>query len=231
MLKFIRRVILTLIIIAILVVGAFALIGYVGYKDVVDKVSIEEKVNQLRSQDTYVTLDEISQPMQDAVVAIEDHRFYDHGGIDYYALMRSVVVNLSGTGNQGGSTLTQQLAKNFYFMEDNTSLRKISEAYVAKALEENYSKDEILEMYVNIVYYGDNHYGIYEASTGYYDVLPSELNLAQASVLAGLPQAPSVYALSNHNPQTQERQRMVLKAMLDYKYINQSEYEAVINSI
>ncbi len=231
MFKFIRRLLLAIFLIIVLVVGAIALMGYVDYKDKVETVTVEEKVNALRSGATYVKLDDIALDMQHAVVAIEDHRFFDHDGIDYYALVRSVVVNISGQGNQGGSTLSQQLAKNFYFMEDKGRLRKVSEAYVAKYLEETYSKKEILEMYVNIVYYGDNHYGIYEASMGYFDVLPENLTLAQASVLAGLPQAPSVYALSNQNPQTIERQRMVLKAMLDYNFIDEQQYEAVLATI
>ncbi|WP_277488667.1 MULTISPECIES: biosynthetic peptidoglycan transglycosylase [unclassified Breznakia] len=221
---------MVLIIVLFILIAFIAGVGYLGYKDVTDKVSIEEKVNQIRSDENYVTLDEISQYMKDSIIAIEDRRFYDHGGVDYYALARSVVVNVTNQGNQGGSTLTQQLAKNMYFMDDNTGIRKVSEAFVARELERNYTKDEILEMYLNIVYYGDGYYGIYDAAKGYYNTHPKDLTLTQASVLAGLPQAPSVYALSNKNEITKDRQKQVIKSMLELNMITKREYEEAMNA-
>lgn len=223
--KLIRRILLYVIIIAIIGVGIFIGIGYLGYRDAVAEEGIEEKVEKLRSDEHYTTIENISEPLKDAVVAIEDRRFYEHEGVDYYALVRSIVVNVSNQGKQGGSTLTQQLAKNFYFMDDNSGVRKLSEAFIARSLESKYSKDEILEMYLNIVYYGDGFYGVYDASQGYFNTTPDALDIAQASMLAGLPQAPSVYALSNHDVRSLERQKQVLNTMLELQMINKNQYE------
>lgn len=227
MFKFIKRVVLTLLIVAFLIICIVVGMGYAGYKDVSDNMSIEAHVEAIRAQQNYTDIEDISKDMKDAVVAIEDRRFYDHNGVDYYALVRSLVVNLSNQGRQGGSTITQQLAKHMYFMENNDGIHKVSEAFVAREIEKEYSKDEILEMYLNVVYYGDGHTGIYEASMGYYHVLPKDLNLEQASVLAGMPQAPSVYMLSNKDSITKDRQLQVLKSMLDLHMISTKEYEAV----
>lgn len=225
MFKLIKRLILMIIGIVLIIVLLFAGIGYIGYKDAVEQISIEEKVRQLQENGDYVELEDMSTYFVDAIVAIEDHRFYHHGGIDYISLVRITLANLrSQEILGGGSTITQQLAKNFYFMENYNFTRKISEAFVAYNLEKTYDKDEILEMYINIIYYGDGFYGIKDASVGYFGVEPKDLTLAQASMLAGLPQSPSIYALSNQNKASYKRQEEVLNAMLKYEYINKQEY-------
>lgn len=224
MFKIIRRILLILITLAFLLICIVAGIGYLDYKSEVDKVSVEEKVSEIESIEHYTPIGDISDEMKDAIVAIEDRRFYDHNGVDYYALVRGIVVTLSNQGVQGGSTLTQQLAKNMYFMDNNSGIKKIAEAFVAKEIEGKYEKEKILELYLNVAYYGDGHYGIYDAAMGYFQKTPAELTLSEASVLAGLPQAPSVYALSNKNEQTKERQMQVLNSMLDLEMITQEEY-------
>ena len=225
MIKLIKKLLLYFILLSFLVVCVVSCFGYLGYKDEVDKVSIETKVSDIEKQEHYTKIEDISLVMKDAIVAIEDRRFYEHQGIDYYALARGVVVTLSKQGVQGGSTLTQQLAKNMYFMKDNSGIKKISEAFVAKEIEAIYDKDKILELYLNVAYYGDGHYGIYDAAMGYFQKSPAELSVGEASVLAGLPQAPSVYALSNKNEQTKQRQMQVLNSMLELGMINQQEYD------
>ena len=230
MIKLIKKLIGFIILLLLLGLLLFVGKGYLEYKEVTDEAAIETKVNDLRNKSNYTVLSDININMQNAQIAIEDKRFYKHGAIDIIGTVRALVVNIKSESlAQGGSTITQQLAKNFYFMDDNNGTKKIAEAFVAHKLESLYSKEEILEMYLNIVYYGDNNYGIYEASINYFNTKPQDLSIAQSSMLAGLVQAPSVYALSNHDNRTYIRQRQVLKAMLDQDYINQNEYDAALN--
>lgn len=225
MFKFIRRLILTILVLLMLVVGVFVWMGYKDYKEVTASRPLQGMVIDFRTQKDYVSYDDISPYYFDALIAIEDKRFESHGGIDYIALIRTTIANVMAKELLGGgSTITQQLAKNFYFMQSNKITRKISEAFVAYELEHHYSKEDIIEMYANIVYFGDNYYGIYDASMGYYGVTPDKLTLSQASMLAGLPQAPSVYALSNNNPASYKRQEEVLKAMLEENKITTDEF-------
>ena len=225
MFKIIRKILFLLVILGFLLVSIIVAIGYIDYKSEVDVISVEEKVKEIESIPNYTKIADISSKMKDAIIAIEDRRFYEHNGVDYYALVRGFVVTISNQGVQGGSTLSQQLAKNMYFMKDNSGIKKISEAFVAKEIEDTYEKEKILELYLNMAYYGDGYYGIYDASMGYFQKTPAQLTLSEASVLAGLPQAPSIYALSNENEQTKERQIRVLKSMLELDMINQREYD------
>lgn len=224
MFKFIRRLITLILLCIILAVSGFVYIGYKEYETVVKETPLEDKVYEIQSRYTYVSHEYIAQDYFDALMAIEDKRFASHSGVDYIALVRTILANIVAKDVLGGgSTITQQLAKNMYFMDSNTITRKISEAFVAYELEEKYSKSEIIELYANVVYFGDNYYGIYNASKGYFNVHPIDLSLAQASMLAGLPQAPSIYALSNNNPASYARQEEVLKAMLELDMITTDE--------
>ena len=171
--KFISTLI-SVILIGIILAGAMILgAGYGKYKQAIVEISLNDKVNDVRNDETYVNIDDISQVFKDSIVAIEDIRFYKHGAVDFKSLLRAVVVNITQKKVlQGGSTITQQVAKNLYFDNDQNFLKKIAEMFVAFELEENYSKDEILELYVNIIYYGDNNYGIKEASNNYFGIEP-----------------------------------------------------------
>ena len=145
-------------------------------------------------------------------------RFYDHGAIELKSLLRAVLVNLREKEVlQGGSTITQQVAKNLYFNNDQNFIKKIAEMFVAFDLEKNYSKDDILELYVNIIYYGDNNYGIKEASNNYFGVEPIDLDYDQSTLLAGLPQAPSAYSLGENYELAKERQEEVIEALEKFK--------------
>lgn len=209
--SFLIGIILTVIIlIGAMIVGA----GYGKYKQAIGDIRLVDKVNEVRSSETYVNIDNISNTFKDAIVAIEDIRFYDHGAIEFKSLLRAVLVNLKEKELlQGGSTITQQVAKNLYFDNDQNFLKKIAEMFLAFALEENYSKDDILELYVNIIYYGDNNYGIREASNNYFGIEPIDLDYEQSTLLAGLPQAPSSYALGEHYEEAKERQKQVIEAL------------------
>ena len=119
---------------------------------------------------------------------------------------------------KGGSTITQQLAKNLFLSNEQTFKRKIKETIISFIIEKEYSKNEILELYVNVIYYGDGYEGILEASRGYFHKEPSKLNKEEATLLAGIPQAPSYYQLSNNYKETYERQKEVLDALNNFKY-------------
>lgn len=204
--------------IAIISVAMIAASGHTKYKEAIDTISLSDKINEIRSSDTYVEIDDISETFRDAIVAIEDMRFYDHGAIELKSLLRAILVNLREKEVlQGGSTITQQVAKNLYFNNDQNFIKKIAEMFVAFDLEKNYSKDDILELYVNIIYYGDNNYGIKEASNNYFGVEPIDLDYDQSTLLAGLPQAPSAYSLGENYELAKERQEEVIEALEKFK--------------
>ena len=164
------------------------------------------------------------------MVAVEDNRFYKHGGIDFKAIIRSVVANVRAKSVvQGGSTITQQLAKNLFLNGNQDVSRKIREIVIARKLEKLYSKEEILELYANIVYYGNGYYGINNASYGYFNSAPKNLTLNQGSLLAGLLQAPNSYNPKKHLNKAKARQQEVLDAMLQYGYIPKEQMESVLS--
>lgn len=212
--KFISRLIMIIISFIVLVLAMAGGAGYAKYKEAVDVIGLKDKVNEVRSSENYVKSEDISDIFKDAVVAIEDIRFYDHGAIELKSLLRAILVNLKEKELlQGGSTITQQVAKNLYFDNDQNFKKKIAEMFLAFDLERIYSKDDILELYVNIIYYGDDNYGVKEASNNYFGVEPIDLDYDQSTLLAGLPQAPSAYALGEHYEAAKERQKQVIEAL------------------
>lgn len=173
----------------------------------------------------------LPQDYLDAVVSVEDRRFYDHGAIDLRSIARAIYVNVTNFDlREGGSTITQQLAKNIYFIDMNPFSRKLAEIFMAFAIEDNYSKEEILELYVNTSYFGDGYYGIKEACNGYLDKEPSEMNLNECTMMAGIPNAPSVYAPTKNPDLTKSRQEHVLETMVENGYISQEKAEEIINA-
>ncbi|MBB6446903.1 membrane peptidoglycan carboxypeptidase [Bacillus benzoevorans] len=213
-----KKLIKTGLIIALLAGAIIGLLGYFKYKEAVAEVPIREKVAAIREGENFVPLEEITPDFTDAIVAIEDHRFYDHGAIDVISLVRAVFVNVKAKElSQGGSTLTQQVGKNLYFGNEQSFIRKVAELFVAYDLERIYSKDDILELYVNIVYYGDGHYGVKAASSNYFGKTPAQLSYDEATLLAGLPQAPSAYALSSNYEKAKQRQSEVIEALTEYR--------------
>ena len=230
--KIIKRVLLILALLFVFVIGALGIAGYMEYRDALEEMPLSEKIEEIRKQPDYVTYDEIAPYLLDATVSVEDKRFYTHGGIDYLATARAIASNVFYNGIvSGGSTITQQLAKNLYFGYDPSVVRKAPEIFMAKDLEEHYTKEEILELYVNVINYGDNHIGIKQAAEGYFQIAPSALNLDQASLLAGIPQSPSNYQLSNHETVARKRQKIVLEAMLRDEKITEQQYEEMIAKI
>lgn len=208
----------------IIPVSSIVYSGYREYQKAVSDLPLMEYISLIRSQDDYVTIDHISDTLLEATVAIEDRRFYEHNGIDLIGIARAITDSLIAKNIvSGGSTITQQLAKNLYFTTDYSLERKVAEAFVARQLEKKLSKEEILELYVNIINYGDNHIGIQQASNGYFHKDPIDLTLDEASLLAGLPQSPSNYQLSNHRDAALIRQKQVLNAMVKEKMITEEQ--------
>lgn len=208
----------------LIVLTSFLGVGYVNYVKAINKTNLETKINNIRNEKTYVPYDEINEKLFEATVSIEDHRFFKHNGVDYRSMARALVDNIFAKGIVGGgSTITQQLAKNMYFTYQPSYIRKVSEIFVAYDLEKKLSKKEILELYVNVINYGDNHIGIKEASEGYFKKAPKDLTLQEVTLLAGLPQSPAKYQLSNHKAEAYARQKQVLKAMLRDEKISKEQ--------
>lgn len=195
------------------------------YRDVIKEYPIEQKVKEITSRENYVTIDNISEYLKDYIVNIEDKRFYKHRGIDIIAIGASFLGNLDvGYFKYGGSTLTQQLAKNLYFSNEKKIMRKIGEMFMAFAIERKYPKSKILELYLNVIYFGNGYYGIKEASEGYFNVLPSELNKYQSSLLVGVPQAPSLYNLKNKESKSMKKRFFqVLDVLEENKRLSKEE--------
>ena len=221
MLKLIKKVLILAlwVCLALLVFTVFIVVGkgYDMYKTALEEISIEDKVEQIRSAPDYCTLQEIAPDFLTAIVSVEDKRFYSHGGFDIAAFAKASVkniVNMQIIG--GGSTITQQLAKNMYFTLDQTYTRKVAELLMAFDLEKRYSKSDILELYLNIIYFGHGQNGIKAACEYYFDCEPLYLTLEQTLYLAGLPQAPSVYSVDDEK--AEQRAKQVLAAMIENGY-------------
>ncbi len=214
--KFIFKVFLWIFIFVLLISSIILGLGYLKYKDATNNISISEAISDIQLNKNYTNIDSISKDYIDCVVAIEDHRFYTHKGFDIFSIIRSTYINIKEKSLiYGASTITQQVARNIYFTQEKSPIRKVAEIFVALDLEKNYSKDEILELYLNIIYFGNGYYGIYEASQGYFDKKPLDLDFYQASYLAGLPNAPSVY--SENDELAEERRLQVVTAVEKYR--------------
>ncbi len=198
------------------------------YKQATAEMPIDKKIEEIRSKKNYIKLNETTKTFQNAIIAVEDHRFYEHKGIDLISTTKAFFTNIRNKEIiAGGSTITQQLAKNMYFTQKKEFSRKFAEIFVVSYLEDNYKKDEIFELYINTIYYGNGYYGIGNASMGYFNKKPSELTDNEATILAGLPNAPSAYSLTNHKELAVKRQKQVLDAMVKYKYITKEEAKKI----
>ncbi len=162
--KIIKRIIIIITLIA-LVTGAILIKnGYEMYKNAIDEIPLTEKVENIRKKENYTKIEEVPQIYIDAVISVEDHRFYKHNGIDIIAITRAAINDIKAMSFvEGGSTIPQQLSKNIYFTQEKEITRKIAEVFMAFEIEKNYEKDEILELYLNTSYYGDGYYTIKEA--------------------------------------------------------------------
>lgn len=199
------------------------------YKKALESTSIYDKVESIRNSENYTTLDDIPDIYEQAVVAVEDHRFYNHGAIDLISITRAAITNIkAGSLVEGGSTLTQQLCKNIFFSQEKTFERKIAEIFMATDLERAYSKNEILELYINTCYYGDGYYSIKDAAMGYFNKKVSEMSDFEAILLAGIPNAPSRYSPTKNPELSKERMQVVLYALVKHNYITYEESSKIL---
>jgi len=171
-----------------------------------------------------VHIKEIPDIMKKAVLAIEDDRFFEHGGVDYVGIVRAALHNLSGGARQGASTITQQVARNFFLSSEQTLKRKIYEILLAWKIEKNLSKDQILEVYMNQIYLGQRAYGFSSAAQIYYGKKLQNISIAEAAMLAGLPKAPSAYNPVVNPKRAKARQQYILQRMHQLGYITEPEY-------
>lgn len=222
--KFIKKLFIAILILIILAISIIFLIGHSYYTKALKEQPLFSRIEEITTKENYVKFEDMSSNYRNAVISVEDHRYYDHGPVDFIAIGRAFFTNIkSGKLREGGSTITQQVAKNVVFTQEASWIRKIAEIFAAYDLEKNYSKKEIFEIYVNTSYFGDGYYGIYEASNGYYKKLPKDLNLDESSMLAGVPNAPSVYAPTVNPDLAKKRQYHVINKMLEYGYITKDE--------
>lgn len=213
-------ILLSILIIGLIICNIIFYKGYIMYLNAINEISIDEKIKTIQDNKNYVALSEVSNYYKDAVIAVEDHRFYKHKGIDLISTVSAIFSNIKTKSlGMGGSTITQQLAKNMYFSQKKEFTRKVAELFVAFDLEKKLTKDEILELYVNIIYFGDGYYGIKDASNGYYDKDANNLSLEEAIMLAGLPAAPSVYSPNVNKDLANQRYKQVESAMFKYGYL------------
>ena len=184
-----------------------------------------------RYSDT-VTMESLPEHVVQAVIAVEDRRFFQHGGLDWRGIARAMLANIRHAGFvQGGSTITQQLAKNLFLTPERSLTRKIREAILALRIESRYSKEDILRSYLSRVYFGGGAYGITAASKLYFGVSPRELSVSQAAMLAGLLKAPSTYSPLNHPEKAKARAAVVLQTMAEVGYLDPQQKELVSSQL
>lgn len=182
--------------------------------------SLESRVHR----EKFVPYDKIPDLLKKGIIATEDRRYYDHGAVDIIGVARAFITNsMAGETLEGGSTIAQQTVKNIFLSNDRTMTRKLEELALAVQLERNYSKEEILELYLNTIYFGHGAYGVGEASRVYFGKEPKDLDLSQCAMLAGLPQAPSAYDPISHPQEGAKRMTTVLALMAQEGYITPEE--------
>ena len=250
-LAIVLKVLITLFIL-MMIIGAGAIIAIVTS----DKWDVTEDDLKFTSEDTIiydkdgneianvsgdekrrpVLLSEVPQYLKDAYISIEDERFYSHNGVDIKRTVASTIRYILNRGNSsagGGSTITQQTVKNSFKDKSDSGFagveRKIREISRAYKLEKLLSKDQILELYLNTSYFGDGYYCVAEASRGYYKKEPKNMNRNEASMLAGIPNAPSAYCPTKHLDLAKKRQNQVLDKMVRYEFITAKEKEEILN--
>jgi len=180
---------------------------------------------------TFAKIQEVPAYMKNAILAAEDDRFYEHGGIDVAGFARAAVANLtSGGKRQGASTITMQVARNFFLTREKSYSRKLYEILLSIKIEKNLSKDQILELYFNQIYLGQRAYGFAAAAQIYYGKNLAQLNVAEAAMLAGLPKAPSAYNPISNPTRATQRQHYVLRRMRELNYIDAAQYEQALKT-
>ena len=223
--KVIILVVLIILSIGLLIIGN----GYDMYKNALEEMPLDQKIANIKEKENYIELENVPKMYIDAVICVEDHRFYKHNGIDIIAIGRAFVNDVKAVRLvEGGSTITQQLSKNIYFTQDKNFTRKIAEVFMAFKIEKNYEKKEILELYINTLYFGDGYNNLEEACEGYFNKSLDKISDGEAILLAGIPNAPSVYVPTKNPELAQKRQTQIIYKMIKYKYITKDKAEELL---
>lgn len=213
-------IIISLFSAVIIAAGVFALLGWNMHSSAIQQRPVRQVYAEASADEHFVTVDRLPKFYINAVTAVEDKDFWGHIGIDPSAIVRALLHDFkSGSFAEGGSTITMQTAKNHWYTQEKRLERKAAEIFTAFELEDKLTKEQIFELYVNTIYFGSNYYGIYAASVGYYGVPPEQLTDEQCAVLAGLPQAPSVYSPDVSPQLAEQRAGQVIAAMKECGYI------------
>lgn len=229
--KIVKRVLIIIVTICAITIGYFGIKGYNMYKDAIKTTSIENKISEIKSKENYTKLDEIPLIYKNAVIAVEDHRFYNHNGIDIISIGRAAFNDIKEMSFiEGGSTITQQLAKNIYFTQEKKFERKFAEIFMAFDIEKQCEKDEILELYINTSFFGDNCYTVKEASRHYFNKESIDMTDYESVMLAGIPNAPSIYAPTQNLELAKQRQKQVLAKMVEYEYLSKEKADKIMNN-
>lgn len=227
--KRVRNLFLLVIIAAVVICGYEIKKGYDKYVFAIQECPIESAISELQAKEHYTAYDDVPEIYYKALVAVEDRRFYKHKGFDIIGTARAVYNDIREWKLlEGGSTISQQLAKNLYFPQDNTLERKIAEIFMAVDIEKHYDKQQVLEFYVNGIYYGSGYYCIYDAAEGYFQKKPIEMSDNECTLLAGIPNAPSVYSLDVRPDLAKQRQEKAVECMVEVKYITEDEGNRIL---
>lgn len=225
----IRNCLLVLLLAAACGAGYAAWQGYSLYAGALEEKPLEQRVAEQRAQPGYTAWEDLPETYLQAVIAVEDHRFYEHGGIDLLAMGRALWNDLrTWSFAEGGSTITQQLAKNLCFSQEKSIVRKVAEVFAAWDLERRYSKDEILELYVNSIYFGSGCYNVGSASETYFGKEPKDMTDSECTMLAGIPNAPSVYDPTANPDLALQRQRQVVERMVAEEFLTAGQAAAIL---
>ena len=229
--KTIKRLLWLILILLVIVAGVQIKGGYDKYKAALENGPLNDVITELQGKENYTQYEDIPEIYFKALVAVEDRRFYKHNGFDIIGTTRAIYNDIKAKELlEGGSTISQQLAKNLYFPKDNTLQRKIAEIFMAMKIERDYEKDDVLEFYVNGIYYGSGYYSIYDASKGYFDKEPKDMTDYECTLLVGIPNAPSIYSLDVRPDLAKQRQEKVIECMVDVEYISEDEGNNILNA-
>ena len=221
--RFLRQLLLTVLLLALLVLvaagGYFAVTGHKLYESAIQVTPIDTLYSSISSREGFVPYAQLPQTYINAVISAEDSRFTHHKGVDPVSIARALVTDLrTGSFAEGGSTM---------FTQEKHLARKAAEMFAALAIEKQYNKEQIFEMYVNTIYFGSGHYGIGEAAQGYFGKTPLQLTDAEAVMLAGLPNAPSAYSPNSSPDLAVKRMQVVLNRMVGCKKLTREQADAL----
>ena len=236
MLRTIKRILLVLLIILILgalsATGYYAYMGYEMYSHALEEKSISEMAADIKSRCRFAEYKELPAFYVNAVIASEDRNFFGHNGIDVFAICRAVLHDIKVKApEQGGSTITQQLAKNEYFTQEKRLERKLAEFFMAIKIENELSKEEIFALYSNSIYFGSGYYGLESAAKGYFGKDITELSEYECAMLAGIPNVPTAYSPDSSPELARERTEKVIENMVSAEYITEEQADRITGKI